>query len=321
MNKLYDLITFSNNTTPALNEDNLNAMSEAINNIDDRIILIAGTVLDNAEAILEAATNPPYIGDNGNWFVFDTETKQYVDSGVDASISVVIADVTAIAPDASPYVTNTGTDTDPIFHLFIPRGQNGANGSDGADGVGIDHIDHVDTVGLVDYYSIYLTDGSHYNFSVTNGRDGAVVSFKGRTGAIVPSYGDYYANLIEYNDVDGAIGATNLQLAIENLLWINGHPESILVDTTGWTLDTSAQAGETLYVKTIQLSLVSLRSPIVDIGGGNNLIPTQAQQEAYDLIKYVVTYSDPQNDNYYMEIYATDTPQTAFYINVKGVTL
>ena len=41
MVKLYDLITWHNNTTPALNETNLNAMSEAINNIDDRVIDIA----------------------------------------------------------------------------------------------------------------------------------------------------------------------------------------------------------------------------------------------------------------------------------------
>lgn len=73
-------------------------------------------------------TNPPKIGVNGNWWIWDISTMAYVDSGVDASITVAIADITMLSPDAAPYVTNTGTNTDPVFHLFIPRGQTGATG-------------------------------------------------------------------------------------------------------------------------------------------------------------------------------------------------
>lgn len=142
MEKLYERIDFVNDTVPALNDTNLNAMSKAIDDIDDRVILIAGDVLvtvpqlqemiEHADELIDAleqmSQNPPYIGENGNWYVFNTNTLQYEDSGVDASITIEIADVTAIAPDATPYVTNTGTDTDPIFHLFIPRGQTGQSG-------------------------------------------------------------------------------------------------------------------------------------------------------------------------------------------------
>jgi len=77
------------------------------------------------QTIIDASTNPPYIGENGNWWVWSVEQDQYVDSGIDASITVRIADVTMLEPTASPYVTNTGTNTDPIFHLFIPRGTKG----------------------------------------------------------------------------------------------------------------------------------------------------------------------------------------------------
>ena len=132
MNKLYNLITFHNNTTPALNETNLNAMSQALDDIDDRVIELGADVLEKVPQIIEIfedveelSENPPYIGANGNWFVWDTNTGAYVDSGVDASITITIADVTALAPDADPYVTNTGTNTDPIFHLFIPKGEKG----------------------------------------------------------------------------------------------------------------------------------------------------------------------------------------------------
>ena len=37
--KLFDRIFWHNNTTPAINEDNLNAMSKAIDDIDDREFL------------------------------------------------------------------------------------------------------------------------------------------------------------------------------------------------------------------------------------------------------------------------------------------
>ena len=41
MEKLYERIDFRNNTTPALNEENLNAISRALDEIDDRVIKIA----------------------------------------------------------------------------------------------------------------------------------------------------------------------------------------------------------------------------------------------------------------------------------------
>lgn len=83
------------------------------------------------EEVISASGHPPQIGQNGNWWVWDVNSGQYVDSGVDASITVRIADITMLAPTATPYVTNTGTDTDPIFHLFIPRGQTGTKGDTG----------------------------------------------------------------------------------------------------------------------------------------------------------------------------------------------
>lgn len=230
MNKLYDRIIWYNNTTPALNQSNLNDMSKAIDDIDDRVIEIAadtaadaatcstaaanaaasateaagyasaagssattasnaattasnaattasssatsasadalkaegyavgkqngsdvssGTYYQNnakyfkeqaassassaATSASEAATsaseaagysgNPPYIGANGNWYVWDTTLSAYKDSGVDASVTLEIADVTMLSPSAIPYVTNSGTNTDAVFHLYLPRAE------------------------------------------------------------------------------------------------------------------------------------------------------------------------------------------------------
>ena len=241
MEKLYDRIDFHNNTTPALNESNLNAISKALDDIDDRVVLIAGSVLevipqlasyleqadDLVEALTQLSQNPPYIGANGNWWIWDTNTSAFVDSGVDASISVQIADVTALAPDAAPYVTNTGTDTDPIFHLFIPRGQTGQNG------VGISSIAKTGTSGNVDTYTITLTDGSTYTFTVTNASGGAS-TWNDISGKPFSSIG---ANLSVTNDV---LNATDTTYSVQSASQ-GGTAESLV--TTGEKYNWNAGIG------------------------------------------------------------------------------
>ena len=140
--KLFERIFWHNNTTPAINETNLNAMSKALDDIDDRLISLAGNVLEDVPVIQQylseaddlvdqmetLSQNPPYIGDNGDWYVWDTNTGAYVDSGVDASISITVGTVIKLAPSASPYVTNSGSPTDPIFNFGIPQGEKGEQG-------------------------------------------------------------------------------------------------------------------------------------------------------------------------------------------------
>lgn len=48
----------------------------------------------------------------------------------------------------------------------------GGSGTPGKDGVGIDRIEKTNTQGLVDTYTIYLTDDRTYTFTVTNGTKG-----------------------------------------------------------------------------------------------------------------------------------------------------
>lgn len=194
LSKLFQRIFWHNNTTPAINEDNLNAMSKAIDDIDNRVIALGDDVmtvvpqiaayLEQAEDLVEAmellSENPPYIGSNGNWYVWDTNTSSFKDSGVDASITVDIADITMLAPDATPYVTNTGTATDPVFHLFIPRG---------ATGNGISTIAKTGTSGLVDTYTITMTNGTTSTFTVTNGSGDMNKSVYDPTNAIANAGG------------------------------------------------------------------------------------------------------------------------------------
>ena len=51
-------------------------------------------------------------------------------------------------------------------------GVNGKDGTNGKDGVGISKIEKTGTNGNVDTYSISLTDGTVYDFTVTNGVNG-----------------------------------------------------------------------------------------------------------------------------------------------------
>lgn len=89
-------------------------------------------LLETAQAI---NTNFPYIGANGNWWYWDVETAAYVDSGVDASITITIGTTTTLPAGSNATVTNTGTSTDPVFNFGIPKGDKGDTGAQGPQGL------------------------------------------------------------------------------------------------------------------------------------------------------------------------------------------
>lgn len=90
---------------------------------------------------------------------------------------------------------------------------------------------------------------------------------------------------------------------------------NVAVDLTGWTQDTTSQSGTTLYKKQVLLTHI-YTTPEVEIGSGSGyVLPTTSEQESYDLIQYT-TYDDTVPCLY---LYASDIPQTAFYIKVEGV--
>lgn len=181
MNKLYNPIEWENGTTPAINEDNLNAISQGLSDVDDRVIELGGMILEDVpeikemyDQIEELTTNPPYIGANGNWYVWDTETGAYVDSGVDASITVSVGTTTTLPAGSSATVTNTGTGTDPILNFGIPQGATGATGADGQDGQdGTDGVSpEVTITSITGGHRVTITDADHpsgQSFDVLDG--------------------------------------------------------------------------------------------------------------------------------------------------------
>ena len=170
--KIYERIVFVNGTTPALNDTNLNKMSKGLDDLDDRVISLAGTVMETvpqvqedlseAAALVEAmeqmTANPPYIGANGNWYTWDTNTGAYVDSGVDASITITVGSTSTLPAGSSATVTNSGTSTDPVFNFGIPQGEKGDPGDGDMDSSVYDPNDTVANAGgIVAYINSEIT--------------------------------------------------------------------------------------------------------------------------------------------------------------------
>lgn len=156
----------------------------------------SGTLaLDSAARAEAAATraeaavvNPPYIGENGNWWVYDPATEQFTDSGIDASITVEIADVTMIGTTEAPRVSNSGTNTDPVFHLFLPSAKS------------ISSIAKTGTDQYIDTYTITYSDGTASTYSVANGTEGpqgprGPQGERGMNGVAVSASGQYAFNV------------------------------------------------------------------------------------------------------------------------------
>lgn len=144
--------------------------------------------------------------------------------------------------------------------------------------------------------------------------------------AQVLKYDSATSKWVNANESGGGGGATIDDTTISTLsCWSSSKTNSeitnrhkvtnLSVSLTGWTQDTTSQSGSTLYKKQITLTHI-YTTPEVEIGAGTGyVLPTTSEQESYDLIQYT-TYDDTVPCLY---LYASDIPQTAFYINVGGV--
>ena len=134
-------------------------------------------LIADAEAL---NTQVPYIGANGHWWIWSTTAHAYVDSGVDASITITIGTTSTLPAGSSATVTNSGTPTDPIFNFGIPKGDTGATGADGADGDdGFSPYVTLGTkVGRDQPVTITDSEGDH-TFHVYDGEGGSIDTFIG----------------------------------------------------------------------------------------------------------------------------------------------
>jgi len=109
-----------------------------------------------------------------------------------ATISVGTTTTLVAGSDAT--VTNSGTSSAAVFNFGIPKGADGADGadgSDGADGVSVTGVTLYSTSGRVKTYRMTFSDGTHFDYEVTDGENGS--------GAGDMLQSDYDPNQTVYN--------------------------------------------------------------------------------------------------------------------------
>ena len=90
--------------------------------------------------------------------------------GAKGDAATVAAGTTTTLPaGSSATVVNAGTTSAAVFNFGIPQG---ADGADGTDGVSVTGVTLLSTAGKVKTYRMSFSDGSHFDYNVTDGSDG-----------------------------------------------------------------------------------------------------------------------------------------------------
>ena len=129
------------------------------------------------EAIDAAKGHIPHIGENGNWWIGESDTGVSASGipgepgkdGVTPQLRINSENIWEVSYDGGKTWESMGISA---VGASGANGQNGAPGQDGSDGVGIANIEKTSSNGNVDIYTITLTNGKTFPFTVTNGVDG-----------------------------------------------------------------------------------------------------------------------------------------------------
>lgn len=245
----------------------------------------AATTAANAALRAEAAVVlEPYIGANGNWYVYDFSTNAYVDTGVDATGATGNGIASIAKTSTSGLVdTYTITYTDNTTTTFtVTNGADGQNGQDGATGNGIASITKTSTSGLVDTYTILYTDGTSTTFTVTNGQNGtgagdmlaadydptqAVYNEGGIAAYVAAQLSGFSTSLSGLSDVALASLATGQSLVYDATSgkWVNGSVSYSNL-TNKPTLGTAAAKDSTNAVTNASTDLVESGAVFTELG-------------------------------------------------------
>ena len=201
----------------------------------------------------------PHIGDNGNWYIGETDT------GVAAAGQDGVTPTVEINAQGYWVINNVVTDVK-------------AQGVDGNDGRSVVSITKTNTEGLVDTYTITYSSGEPTTFTVTNGANGTngqngADGYSFLTGSGEPTTqgnnGDTYLDTATYNLYKKANDAWTL---VGNIQGAAGNTPAITINAQGyWTVD-----GVATSVKAVPVSITQIEKTAT-----NGLIDT-----------YTITYSD-----------------------------
>lgn len=197
----------------------------------------------------------------------DTTTFEVTNGSAPIITVTATADSQSLA-DPTVTVTKSGTDQAPSYALAFSglKGQTGATGAPGAQGpqgVGIASIAKTSTVGLVDTYTITLTDGSTATFTVRNGQDGTG-SGDMMQAQYDPTQAVYNAGGIPaYVAAHAAVytAGTNINISANNEISAN---VPAVIDALNSTSSTSALSANQGNVLNTTIQGVASRIPTVD---------------------------------------------------------
>ena len=236
-----------------VSETDLPILTEEAQEAARRAVQAAASAEESAEEAAAWSANPPYIGENLHWFVYDTETEQFVDSGViaegqDGEPGNKWYKGTAISGESSTPTVFPSSGIALAYHNDFYL-----NATEGS-------IYHCETPGDAStatwVYDFRLSGGgggvTNYNdltnkpkvggVELTGNKTiadlGGVQSFNGRSGSILPVAGDYKSNQIILASIMHIGGGTqdDVQEALEALNDKDAGGSTITVTTAEVTL-------------------------------------------------------------------------------------
>lgn len=190
-----------------------------------------------------------YAGGTTSQFIVKVKNGINGTNGQDGANGVSIAEVNSqgYADAGNGYTennvqivySNASTSSVKFYAKNGENGQNGQDGTNGQDGVGIASITKTSTSGLVDTYTITLTNGNTYSFTVTNGAKGDT----GATGATgVPGVAGVGITNITKTNTNGLVDTYTI-------LYTNGNSTTFTV--TNGQNGTNGQGGVSIVSATI----------------------------------------------------------------------
>lgn len=215
--------------------------------------------------------------------------------------TIVVGTTTTLAAGSDATVTNSGTSSAAVFNFGIPKGADGADGadgSDGADGVSVTGVTLYSTSGRVKTYRMTFSDGTHFDYEVTDGENGS--------GAGDMLQSDYDPNQTVYN-AGGipdyvASQAYTLPTAASNVLGGVKVGTNLSIDSSGVLSATDTNTDALHDLTDVNISLPANGQVLTyDSGSGkweNQAIPTptvDADDVSYDNTSSGLVATDVQD--------------------------
>ena len=225
------------------------------------------------------------VGSPSHVYVWLTEDEEWSDAGAFTAIAgpngvgITSIEKTGTSGLVDTYtITYTDGDTDTFTVTNGAQGDPGAPGADGADGapgVGIVSIAKTATVGLVDTYTITLSNGDTYDFTVTNGQDGSGADYSSQIASLSTAESQHTSQIASLSTENSTQGSE-----LESLSTENSHAAISMSEISSTAASTSAAqsqkdstqdsllASASTAQSEMNSEIETLKSEVADAGNG-----------------------------------------------------